>query len=188
MNRAPQLGALLFAVAASLCAAVQLHDLPAGASTAQAVAMGAAIVMIVLGGVAGWVLGSTARIVYAAGRPRVAAGVAAGGALMLALLCGAFWSGHKHESRLARIRTETLTPERARELAKGPAEDVRALVYNRTCPPEMLVQFRHSPDETVRAGVGGNPNTPLEVLDELAKDPSESVRLYVSLNPSRRKP
>lgn len=186
MNRAPVVGALIFAAAAAVCAWLQLHDVPAGGSTAKAVAIGSGAVMIFFGAIAGWICGSSARSVHAAGKPRVAAAVAAGAALLLVLFCANFWSSRKREVRLAGIRTEVLTPERSRELLNGSAEELRALAYNRSCPPEALVQLAHSPDWSVRATVGGNPNTPRAVLDDLAKDGNESVRLYVSLNPARK--
>jgi len=188
MRKAPTIGALVFSAAAAICAAVQLNDVPAGGSTAQAVAMGAGFLMIVMGGIAGWIIGLSARALALAGKPRHARSVAMLAAVLLALVCGMFRYSHNRALRLEHLRTEALTPERARALAQGSLDEVRAAAYNPSCPPEILSELAKSPDESTRCGVGGNPNTPPAVLDELAKDGKESVRLYVSLNPSRRKP
>jgi hypothetical protein len=188
MKRAPSLGALIFSAAAAVCAAVQLNDVPADGSTAKAVAMGAGVVMILFGGVAGWICGASARRLALAGKPRHARSVVYLSALMLALFCGMFWFGHGRARRYERNRTEALSPERVRELIKGSLEDVRSVAYNRSCPPEILTELAKSSDESTRCGVAANPNTPPAVVDELAKDPSEAVRYYVSFHPSRRKP
>ena len=182
------IGALVFSAAAAICAAVQLNDVPAGGSTAQAVAMGAGVLMIVMGGIAGWIIGSSARALAQAGKRRHARSVVLLAAVLLALVCGMFRYSHDRALRHQHLRTEILTPERARELLKGSIEDVRAVAYNPSCPPEILTELAKSRDESTRCGVGANPNTPPAVLDELAKDVQESVRLYVSLNPARRKP
>ena len=188
MNRAPTIGALVFSAVAAICAAVQLGDVPAGGSTAQAVAMGAGAFMIVMGGIAGWICGASARSLALAGKPRHARSVVYLAALLLALFCGLNRFSHLRAMRYEHLRAETLTLERARVLANGSLEDVRAIAYNPSCPPEILSRLAKSPDESTRCGVGENPNTPPAVLDELAKDPSEAVRYYVSFNPARRKP
>lgn len=188
MKRAPAIGALIFSVAAAVCAAVQLNDIPGSGSTAKAVAMGAGVVMILFGAVAGWICGASARSLALAGKPRAARSVVYLATLMLTLFCGMFWLGHRRAARYERDRTEALTPERARELLNGSKEEREALAYNPTCPPEILSELAKSSDVSTRCGVAANPGTPPAVVDELAKDPSESVRYYSSFHPSRRKP
>lgn len=102
MNRAPTIGALVFSAAAAVCAAALLNDVPAGGSTAQSVGLAAGVVMVIFGGIAGWICGSSARNLYLAGKPRHARSVVYMAALLLALFCALFWFGHKRAIRIER--------------------------------------------------------------------------------------
>lgn len=155
--------------------------------TGASIALGIGVFFVLIAASAGVALGSLIRAFHAQGRKTAARACVALG-FFLMIWVGMRVDGNiKREAYLDSVRTDAVSPERARQLAEaGSPDEQRALAYNRNCPPEVLARLAKSDDWMVRAGAAGNPSTPPAVLDALASDANESVRLYLSYNPARK--
>jgi hypothetical protein len=190
MTRLPLALALLFAAASAVFHRLEYARLiDKHAWTAASITVSLALVFTAAAAAAGWYLGRSLRtLLRPGGDKRKAARVAIVLVLITGYVAYALVSGRSLSLHLERVRTETLTVERARfYVASGTQDEIRSVAYNRTCPPEILRGLASSPDEIVRAHAAGNPATPPEAVAALAKDPSETVRYYAESNPARKR-
>ncbi len=156
--------------------------------TAATITIGVGLAFTLLAGAVGWYLG---RNLQALADPNGDRSHAAVVSVCIVIFTGyvsySMVTGRARSAQLDEITESSMTLERAQSIiAAGDRDEIRALSYNRSCPPEIMRKLALSEDSSVRANTAGNPATPADVATFLAHDPNESVRIYAASHPSRR--
>ncbi len=87
-------------------------------------------------------------------------------------------------SRWAVAKNPHTPPHILEKLAKDEVNLVRALVATNLNTPKHCFYDLFNDEKIVRDGISGNPNAPLELLEQLANDKDKLVRLRVVENPA----
>ncbi len=158
--------------------------------TAATITIGVGIAFTLLSGAVGWFLGRNIQELSDPKQDRSHAAVLASCIIIFTgYTAYSMVTGRARSAQLDEITASSMTLERAQSIiAAGDRDEIRALSYNRSCPPEIMRKLALSEDDSVRANTAGNPATPADVATFLARDPNESVRIYAASHPSRRAP